>query len=210
MQQWTLVDHDAANLAVAYDVLADWADAASRAGDALNLAWHGKAINVRARVHDFAQDPSCWPQGTHLVTASALFDLTSEKWIARFVSALGRIPLLAALSFDSVITSAPAHALDARIADAFNRHQHSDKGFGPAAGSDAARVLEEELTTAGYTLTAGESPWVLPPSKLQSATAQGIAGAAVETGAVTRAEADAWLAHARTRLSVGHRDVFAV
>ena len=209
MQQWTLVDHDAGNLAAAYDVLAGWADAASRAGDALNLAWRGKAINVRTRVRDVARDPACWPENTNLVTASALFDLTSAAWIARFVKALQRTPLLGALSFDGVIAGAPAHALDARISAAFNQHQKSDKGFGPAAGPDAARVLEEELAESGFALTAGESPWVLAPSDLQTATAQGVAGAAVETGAVTRAEADEWRAHARTQLVIGHRDVFA-
>lgn len=208
-QDWTLVDNDAGNLSAGANVLAAWADSAARDGDVLNLRRGGKSIIVRTRVRDFARDPACWPEGTGLVTASALFDLTSVAWIGRFVDALRRTPLLAALSFDGVIGGAPPHALDAAVAVAFNRHQRSDKGFGPAAGPDAAQVLEDALAKAGYELTVGESPWHLPPSALQSATAQGIAAAAAETGAVTRTESNAWLAHDRTRLTIGHRDVFA-
>jgi hypothetical protein len=211
-QDWTLVDSDRGNLTAAYDALSAWADSAAREGEALNLSRRGKSMRVRTCVRDFAREPTCWPEDTDLVTASALFDLTSEAWLARFVGSLSarRTPLLAALTFDGLINGAPSHALDARLAAAFNRHQRSDKGFGPAAGPDAARILEEELAKAGYTLTTGDSPWMLAPSQLQSATAQGIADAAVETGAITRAEAEAWRIHPRSRLVIGHRDVFAV
>jgi hypothetical protein len=213
-QHWTLVDYDARNLDAARAALSAWADDASRQDDALVLKRGARTITVRTRVQDFAADPACWPADTQLVTASALLDLTSETWIARFAAALAaqHLPLLAVLTFDGVITSEPAHALDSAVAAAFRAHQTGDKGFGPAAGPNATDILEDHLENAGYVITAGDSPWQIDRASAEflRQNLDGIAAATRETGTV--AGIDDWLrdrhTHAR-RLTIGHRDVFA-
>jgi len=213
-QKWILVDHDSRNLAAAMDALTAWADKAERQPNGITLRRDGKMIDVQVRVHDFAKDPACWPRDTDLVTASALFDLASTAWIGDFVAALSRdrITLLSMLTADENIRCSPPHSLDHDIIAAFHRHQTRDKGFGPSAGPQAARIMEDALTRAGYQVTAGDSPWVLSPSPLLDATTQGMAEAIGETGDVGKNAVAEWLKHQHEqvqRLHVGHRDVFA-
>lgn len=196
MQRWTLVDHDRANLA------------------ALEYSGDRTHVTVETLVHDLAAQPACWPADVDLVTTSALFDLTSEEWIARLVRALAadRVPVLATLTFDGGITIDPPHPLDADVAAAFRAHQARDKGFGPAAGPKAADFLISRLQDSGYQVTAGDSPWRLDRTSeaLVRQTVEGIAAAASETGLVP--DIDQWrrdrLVDIRV-LMIGHRDVFA-
>jgi len=216
IQHWTLVDHDQGNLAAAMAALSKWADTANVQGDTLSLTRDNKRIAVQFHVRDFASDPECWPAGVDLVTASALFDLTSEAWLTRLAAALGRVrlSLLAALTFDGVIHAQPAEKVDASIATAFRAHQHRNKGFGPAAGPDAPDVLERALTLGGYHVVTGDSPWKVGPEATDFLTeiAKGIAQAVLETGAVPRADIDRWRANVtdgKHTLVIGHRDLFA-
>lgn len=200
-QDWILIDHDQRNLSAA--ARNTWPGA-------------GREIRVQVQQQDFAQTPACWPENTGLVTASALLDLSSHAWIDAFVAALAAraLPLLATLTVDGAMATAPAHPLDEAVFAAFRKHQASDKGFGPAAGGDAAIYLERRLEDAGYTVEAGESPWAIDRSApaLLNALLTGIAGAARETGELKPIEIDDWLhhsaAHTRT-LTIGHRDLFA-
>lgn len=216
IQHWTLVDHDQGNLAAAMAALSKWADEANVQGDTLSLTRGQKRIAVQFHVRDFASDPECWPEGIDLVTASALFDLTSEAWLTRFAAALGRarLSLLAALTFDGVIHAQPADKVDASIATAFRAHQHRNKGFGPAAGPDASDVLERALSLGGYHVITGASPWNAGPEATDFLieVAKGIAQAVIETGAVPRADVDRWRAavtDGKHTLVVGHCDLFA-
>ena len=188
---WTLIDQDANNLAVAKQ----------------------RHLEIATKVCDFARDPDCWPSDTTLVTATALLDLTSRAWIDRFVAALHakRLPLLCTLTVDDALFLAPSHPLDENVFDAFRAHQHSDKGFGPAMGGEAAAYLETALKNAGYEITADDSPWRVERGELLRQLLDGTAGAVRETGRVP--EIDAWLRTAQadtTLFVVGHRDVFAV
>ena len=200
-QDWILIDHDQRNLSAAVAALS---------------TWPGRDIRVQTRQQDFAQTPACWPENTGLVTASALLDLASVGWIDTFVTALAArgLPLLATLTVDGAMAATPAHPLDEAVFTAFRKHQASDKGFGPAAGGDAAIYLERRLADAGYTVAAGESPWVIDRTSpaLLHALLTGIADAARETETLDPVEIDDWLGHnaAHTRtLTIGHRDVFA-
>ncbi len=69
-----------------------------------------------------------------LVTVSALLDLVSAAWLDRLIETMVRLarPLYAALTYNGEVALAPAAADDATIITAVNRHQLTDKGFGPA------------------------------------------------------------------------------
>lgn len=213
-QRWTLVDYDAGNLTAAVAALATWADSARKDSNVLTLQRGHRHIEVYTQVHDLAHDPRAW-RDADLVTASAFFDLASHSWIERFVGSLAadKVPLLATLTADDNIVSEPAHDLDARIIAAFHAHQSSDKGFGPAAGPAACRILEERLGSAGYTLTVGDSPWCLDHTQhaLMRALLDGMASAVGETGKLAPADLEKWKAATAKveRLIIGHRDVFA-
>ncbi len=215
-QHWTLVDHDDANLAAARERLKAWADRSEIRGSVFTLFHDSHHIMVEPIRHDLALEPCCWPAGTGLVTASALFDLASGRWIGRFAAALAadRLPLLATLTFDGTIALDPPHRLDAAIAGAFREHQKGDKGFGPAAGSHATDLLAIRLKNAGYTVTVGDSPWRLGPQLegLRAAFLDGVAAAVAETALLDPDDIAAWRSagQAASAIAVGHRDLFAM
>lgn len=215
-QFWTLVDSDEKNLSVAFQQLARWGSDVKAYDGGLMLRKGDKHLHVRTHVCDLAATPACWPKNTDLVTASALFDLASARWLDAFVALLStqKVPLLSMLTFDGQITADPAHPLDDAIVDAFRNHQHGDKGFGPAAGPRAAEVLEALLENAGYDMETGDSPWTIDrsASALLYATLAGMAAAVQEMKTVPPEDIEQWLRGSviNTRLlTVGHRDVFA-
>ena len=74
-------------------------------------------INVTATPIDINRDLEAALDGpVDLVTTSALLDLVSEEWLERFVveTAVRRLPVYAALSYDGVIEMTPADAADGR------------------------------------------------------------------------------------------------
>ncbi|MBX7200749.1 MAG: hypothetical protein K1X51_15370 [Rhodospirillaceae bacterium] len=208
-QDWILVDHDHRNLAGAVTALTAWADG----GDRQIIHRGERRIGLRTLHQDFAADPAPWPADTGLVTASALLDLPSHAWIDAFVAKLAarRLPALITLTVDGVMAAEPVQELDRPVFESFRRHQRGDKGFGPSAGAEAAPYLERALKNAGYTLECGDSPWIIDGASpaLMQELLKGIAGAARETGFMA---ADEWLKdrlETTTRLTIGHRDVFA-
>ena len=211
-QTWVLIDHDDRNLTAALTALHAWGDSA----EGTDIHRGEQRITIEALRHDLAKEPAPWPADTGLVTASALLDLPSFSWIDAFVSELKarRLPALVTLTVDGVMSAEPAHKFDQRVFAAFRKHQGGDKGFGPSAGADAALHLERAFIAAGYTVEAGDSPWIIDRGSLRLLTEllTGIAGAARETGNVDTANIDRWLRDRiadTTTLVVGHRDVFA-
>jgi hypothetical protein len=217
-QSWTLVDHDADNLASALIVLDQWADSATATGAGLELRRGDKHIKVQTLRLDLSADPNCWPADAELVTTSALLDLTSEPWIAQLAMALRsrKLPLLATLTFDGIIQCKPHHPSDQAIQDAFRQHQRRDKGFGAAAGAGAVHAIEQEMKMYGYALTTGDSAWFIDRQfmpNLLDETLNGIASAVSETGLLTPIEIEQWRRSSSGKiesLAVGHRDLFAL
>lgn len=215
-QYWTLVDFDARLLSVARERLADWADEAEALGEELVLRKGDKSLTVDFRRADLNTDLE-WVLGWQpdLVTAAALFDLTSVRWLERFVASLvsQRLPLYTALTYDGRESWEPAHPADARMLAAFQHHQHSDKGFGPAAGPDATETLAQAFRRSGCAVTVGESPWLLDAGSaaLTRELTAGIAAAVAETGHVEAEAIESWLAARReaVRGSIGHQDLWA-
>ena len=215
-QHWTLVDHDAGLLAHARERLAEWADEAREQGEELVLAKGGKSITVDMRRVDLDRDLD-WVLGWRpdLVTAAALFDLTSRRWIERFVAALAsqHLPLYTVLTYDGREDWQPGHPADAGIHLAFTDHQRGDKGFGPAAGPEACEIMAEAFRKTGFAVSMGDSSWLIDDSRaeLRAALAEGIAEAVRETGRLEPATVDDWL-HARREARsarIGHQDLWA-
>lgn len=157
-------------------------------------------------------------EGASLVTTSALLDLVSEAWIGRLADALKarRSPFYAALSYDGQLLFDPAHPGDRAVTDAFNAHQRTDKGFGPALGPDGAEALAAALRARGFEVRVETSPWRLGPgdAELVAALLPGIAGVAAGPGGIAKAKVEEWLAFRQARASdgrclVGHVDLLA-
>ena len=215
-QHWTLVDYDPVLLAKARDRLAAWADEAEEAGEELLLVKDGKRLMVDFRRADLNTDlERVLDWRPDLVTAAALFDLVSPAWIARFVGALKarKLPLYTVLTYDGREIWQPPHVADAAMVAAFHAHQHSDKGFGPAAGPDAVKTMADAFVQAGYVTDTGDSPWMMDraDSKLVSALTGGIAAAVREIGKVQEEQIAGWLCAKSSAQQglVGHLDLFA-
>jgi SAM-dependent methyltransferase len=165
-------------------------------------------------------DPSLF-DGVHLVTASALLDLVSSDWIARLAMQCREAGALVlfALNYNGWSHCTPADPDDGFVLEHFNRHQRSsDKGFGLAAGPDAAGEAARLFAASGYEVRQERSDWHLTPQMddLQTALIQGWASATREIVPDATDRVDAWLerrlAHVkggRSRIQVGHMDVAA-
>ena len=156
-----------------------------------------------------------------LVTTSAFLDLVSHDWISRLANELAsrRIPFYASLSYDGRAKCEPPHSADADLFRAFNRHQETDKGFGPALGPMAVAVTIKELKDVGFQVFTGHSDWVADGQykTFQELLLEGWHAAACELDAVNSARFDDWLmerlAHIHTgqlEVQVGHQDIFAI
>ena len=202
-QDWRLVDNDLSLLARA------------AAGKAI------PGIAVTRIPVDLARDLEAALDGrVSLVTASALLDLVSAEWLDRLVIevAARHLPFYAALNYDGRVSFDPADPLDAAVIAAVNLHQQTDKGFGPALGPGAAEAAIKRFQAADYAVVHGRSDWHLLPRdrEIQRDMLAGWAGAAREIGAVSLADAAAWLtrrrdllAAGRSTIKVGHVDIFA-
>lgn len=188
-QRWTLVDADAALLA----------EAARR------------HPGVSVRQGDLAGDlTSLIPDGTDLVTASALIDLVSQAWLARLAARVREIgcAMLVVLTYDGRIAWEKETAQDAAARELVNRHQRGDKGFGTALGPDAPGALAALLDG----VQSAPSDWEIGASEdaMRTALVEGWADAAAEIAPPGRgAEIAAWRASAATEpraLIVGHAD----
>jgi hypothetical protein len=204
-QRWLLVDRDAALLA----------SVAIRDGGPQRV--ETRQLDLRAIGEAAARDLFA---GRVLVTASALLDLVSEEWMhvlgARCREAGNA--LLFVLSYDGRIECAPEEPEDAEVRALVNRHQRTDKGFGPALGPDAPAKAETVLVGLGYRVEREPSDWRLEPATqdLQRQLIDGWAQAAAEIAPERSTAIAGWrgrrLAHVaahRSRLVVGHQDLVA-
>lgn len=159
--------------------------------------------------------------GRDLVTASALLDLVSDRWVALLADACARVDavVLLALSYDGRIVLTPDEPEDALVRTLVNRHQRGDKGFGPALGPDAASSAEAHFTRHGYRVVREPSDWVLDSTdgELQRQLIEGWAQAAVESDPTQAGAIHAWrtrrLSHVeagRSGMVVGHQDLLAL
>lgn len=215
-QTWTLLDYDPALLAHARVSLVQWADTAREDMDSVHLLRSGQEIAVHFLQADLAGGvPVTALENVDAVSASAFFDLVSARWMKDLAAQLSahKLPLYATLTYDGAEKWSPPHPADAVMLAAFHADQHRDKGFGPAAGPDAATVLQSVFSDQGYAVAVGDSAWRLGAEEqpLITALAEGSADAVSDCGSVPPADVEAWRT-ARIRGSaciIGHKDVFA-
>ncbi|HEX6995971.1 MAG TPA: class I SAM-dependent methyltransferase [Gammaproteobacteria bacterium] len=222
-QRWRLVDDDPTVLAAAADALRAWADrnGLASAETARGLDVGGDAFTCEIELCEADIAPKldrCMPGAGGLVTASALLDLVSADWLRRLAAccADSEASVLFALTYDGRIRFEPPEPGDEHVRALVNRHQHGDKGFGPALGPDAATKVVEAFAAHGYALRIESTDWRLGPDTLemQRELLAGWHAAAAEIAPDERPTLDAWLArrlehveHGRSRLVVGHIDV---
>jgi hypothetical protein len=217
-QHWVLVDYDPLLLSAASEAIAKWADTTRPTTSGVEAIKDGRSIHVELKRHDLAADPAPWgAMKPDLVTAAALFDLMSEKWIERFTAALAKaqLPFYTVLTHDAATEWKPPHPADAAMKTAFESHFGGDKGFGPSVGGSASRLMAENLERAGYKVERGSSPWVLGAGNeaLIEALARGWAQAVSETGRVDDKLIQDWLkarSPSGTQCVVGHEDLLAL
>ncbi|MCW5634349.1 MAG: glycosyltransferase [Rubrivivax sp.] len=173
-QQWLLVDHDAALLRAVPAALERWARrqghrVAARASAPLRLAGDGFAAAIQCCRLDLRQGLADLPlAAAEIVSASALLDLVSERWLDALIGQARRGAAVLSLSLvvDGRLEWQPALDGDDEVAAAFARHQRRDKGFGgPALGARAPAVARRALARAGYEVAAAHSDWLLPAGR---------------------------------------------
>jgi hypothetical protein len=203
-QNWRLVDNDLGLLARA-PALTQGAD-----------------VTVATMPVDLARDLEIALDGPlDLIATSAFLDLVSGRFVERLtVEAAARgLPVYAALSYDGGLRMSPQDDRDQKVVAAFNRHQKSDKGFGPALGPAAAQAAADLFARVGYAVVQGPSPWRLgrEDRDIQLGILAGIAAAAGETGDIALTDLMTWLTARRdavaagvAEMTVGHVDLFAV
>jgi hypothetical protein len=203
-QNWRLVDNDLGLLA-----------SASALG-------RPPEVTVAAQAVDLVRDLELALDGPiDLITTSALLDLVSEEWLERLLveAAARRLPVYAALSYDGRLTFDPAEPFDADIVAAVNRHQHGNKGFGPALGPDAVAGARTIAKRIGYSFVEGSSDWTFGKADqaIQREVLRGFADAAGELRDLPSAHIADWLARrleltaaGASGMRVGHLDFFAM
>ena len=183
---------------------------------------HGRSQSVETCELDLAKISDLPLTRARLVTASALFDLVSTKFVDNLVIHLETLcqqqPLgfYAALNYDGTTQWTPTHPLDDAVLEAFNRDQQRDKGFGPALGPDACDYLERRFIEAGFNVSSAKSPWILDGTdrSMMTELITGIAAAVANTPTLDSKSLKDWLEFRLNKVNqgsciVGHTDLLA-
>lgn len=223
-QRWRLVDNDRALLHAAVVATRKWAVArgavVSPPGATLTLRAEDFACRLSGEPRNLAGDAlaSLALPGGGLVTAAALLDLVSSRWLEALAArcAAARAAVCFALTYDGRTLCTPDEPEDAMALDLFNRHQRLDKGFGTALGPTAAGAAEQVLAKLGFRVLTERSDWDIGPqhAAMQHALLDGWLAAALEIAPEQTASLTAWhrrrRAHVdagRSRMVVGHADL---
>lgn len=226
-QHWHLVDRDVDLLKQLPRFLAAWAldrgavvsggaGAFVARGPSMACSFETHAANL-AKLADDAALAALF-DGSELVTASALLDLVSERWLEALVERCRHTgaAVLFALTYDGRMTCVPDDPDDEWVRALVNRHQQSVKGFGRALGPGATACATRLFAAAGYRVRSAPSDWQLSSSDtaLQRSLIEGWADASLEIVRGDGARVEGWrarrLAHVEagvSQLTVGHLDL---
>jgi hypothetical protein len=224
-QDWLMVDRDPLLIAAQADAIACWAQQRGWQCRGIDggieidngtARWRARALQLDLALELDALDLAACDG----VTTTAFLDLVSAAWLDKLCMLLARsrVPLLAALTVDGRRVWNPPLAADARINDAFSRHQARDKGFGPALGRRAAAHLADRLAGEGYDVATARSDWRIGREHRDILLAM-IEETAAVACEVEPAEAACYTDWARKRraqtedglsLAIGHVDLLAL
>jgi hypothetical protein len=225
-QRWLVVDHDPTLLARLPTLTSSWGAAHGYqvTTEPAGCVVRGARLDVRVetRCLDLNRlDHAELFTGRHLVTASALLDLVSARWLQTLAARCreGGAAALFALSYNGWSSCLPVEPEDELVRGLMNRHQRRDKGLGgPAAGPEAAAGAVRCFAEAGYRVLSERSDWALGPAEpeLQRRLIDGWAHASAEAAPGDAARIERWrlrrIGHVkagRSHLAVGHLDVGA-
>jgi SAM-dependent methyltransferase len=208
-QDWTLIDDDETLLRHARMALAD---------ESLIVSIRCLPADLRS-LREMRLDSVI--AEADLVTASAFFDLVSKPWLSALTACAARpgSAVLATLTIDGRLQWTPADPYDGDVRKAVERHQRTDKGFGPALGGDACPELRGCLREHGARVLEASSDWRLgaAAAAMQRDLLAGWAAAANEVAPSEAATIEAWharrssaLGNAHSAVLVGHRDFIAI
>ncbi|MFZ5555998.1 MAG: class I SAM-dependent methyltransferase [Pseudomonadota bacterium] len=220
-QDWLAVDRDAELLAALPEQLRRWADDNGgrfrRRGEAIEVEGDTFTASVALCRADLFREPPPL-QGAQLVSASALLDLVSAEWLDAILSRCCSegAAVLFALAYDGEIAWRPREEGDALVRELVNRHQRTDKGFGPALGPAAVDHGAARLRRLGYDVRLGRSDWVIGCGAIaiQQALVDDWSAAARAVSPRDAGAVDAWrrrrlarLREGTSSLVVGHQDL---
>jgi hypothetical protein len=220
---WRLTDRDPVLLGEVVPRLSAWAAGrgavVSGSPSGVLIRGAGLECHVETRRVDLARltDDGLFADST-LVTASALLDLVSSRFVDALAARCRRVGAVVhfALTYDGRWSAVPADPDDELLRGLVNRHQRSVKGFGKALGPDAAAYAVRAFGDAGYEVRTAASDWRLgaADAALQRALVGGWAQAAA---AIERAASPAierwklqrleWIRDGVSEIAVGHRDL---
>lgn len=225
-QDWLLLDNDSLLIAAQAAQIAHWSQQNGwRCGEidgGVLVETATARWQVRAQKIDLARDlEQIDLAACDGVVSAAFLDLVSTSWLDRLCDLLQRFgkPLLAVLTVDGRRAWHPALPADARIQAAFQRHQHGDKGFGPAIGGLATSGLAERLMACGYAVSTARSDWRIDSTHremlLQMVTESAAVACEAEPAAAAlfadwSAQRNAQIGAGVLALDIGHLDLLAV
>jgi hypothetical protein len=167
-QRWLLVDHDPALLDRVRQFMTAWAMSRGYrvSENGHRVALHSKHLvcDITTRLLDLSRhdDPELF-KGRTLVTAAALLDLVSDRWLRSLAAHCRQAEAAAlfALTYDGRIQCSPQEPEDNEIRALVNRHQRTAKGFGLALGPDATDRAEAYFAGCGFRVQREQSDWKL-------------------------------------------------
>lgn len=217
-QTWTLVDHDATLLSDARARVMTLRDAS------------GQTIVADTQAASFARLDTPVLNSAHLITASALLDLVSNRWIDDLVAhcVAHHQGLLMALSVTGEWWFTDRHQRsvtddeDHWLLELFRAHQQRDKGLGDALGGCAHAALVAAFNAVNYRVEEADTSWVLSAGNpdhhsLMASLIDGWASAATEHAPDAAGRIADWAAQRHQAVAsgergiwVGHRDLLAL
>jgi len=225
-QEWVLTDVDTRLLDALPAAMEAWAErrgfSLRHERDACAVVGAGFLCRFRSLRLDLARQLEHLPiRGHGLVTASALLDLVSARWVDDLIErcAVQGADVLFTLAFDGRIEIQPPLADDSLVIDLANRHQRTDKGFGPAMGPAASDITRIKLLHRGYSVSSRASDWRIESeeTELQANLIRGWGEAATKMAPEARQRMAAWcesrmelVSKGETRISVGHKDLLGL
>ncbi|MFK8075076.1 MAG: hypothetical protein AB8B84_00720 [Granulosicoccus sp.] len=224
-QRWTLLDNDVGLLSCIAERLAEWAIDTNSKFDRISsnsatithasfnahLTWQSCDLAKELETIDF--------ENTHLITGSALLDLTSAAWmsqLARIIKAQ-QCASLFVLSYNGKLYWQPELQFDKPITELLNAHQLNDKGFGNALGPSAYEYLMGELTN--HAIESEPADWLLEHDShaIQRVLISDWAAAATEQNPIRSNAINEWaqqrakfLENESSVLRVGHVDTLSL